>query len=89
MATNPRIYLDACCFIDMAKQAVGRLPGERDADVWYVRKLLEARRDGEIDIYTSVLSIAECTHADGNMSPDVRDVFTRILIPAYVAADSI
>jgi hypothetical protein len=33
---------------------------------------LEANKDGEIDVLTSVLTIAECTHAEGNSEPKIR-----------------
>ncbi len=80
MAERVKTYLDSCCFIDMAKQAIGLLPTNRTQDVWYCWKLLEANRDGEIDVLTSVLTIAECTHADGNSDSKVRDLFTRVLM---------
>jgi hypothetical protein len=79
MADKSRIYLDSCCFIDAAKQAIGILPTERDADVWYIRQVLEAHKDGEIVAFTSVLTITECTHADGNIDARVQGVFSRLL----------
>lgn len=80
MADRIKIYMDSCCFIDMAKHAVGILPPVRIQDVWHSWKLLEANKDRELDVITSVLSIAECTHADGNTDPKVRDLFTRVLM---------
>jgi predicted nucleic acid-binding protein len=80
MADKARVYMDSCCFIDMAKQAIGTLPTHRNQDVWYCWKLLEANKDGEIEVLTSVLTIAECTHADGNSDQKVRDLFTRVLM---------
>ncbi len=80
MAEKSRIYLDSCCFIDIAKQSIGILPTARDVDVWYLWKILEAHKDGEIAVFTSMLSIVECTHADGNMTPKVRDLFIRLLM---------
>jgi predicted nucleic acid-binding protein len=41
---------------------------------------LEANKDGEIDVLTSVLTIAECTHAEGNSEPKIRELFTRLLM---------
>ena len=80
MNDKPRIYMDACCFIDMAKQAARILPSGRGNEVWFLRNLLEAAKDKEIQVYTSVLSVVECTHADGNVNAGVRDTFTRLLM---------
>jgi predicted nucleic acid-binding protein len=80
MAERVKVYLDSCCFIDMAKQSIGLLPTARNQDVWYCWKLLEANRDKEIDVITSVLTIAECTHAAGNTDTKVKDLFTRVLM---------
>lgn len=80
MADRIRVYMDSYCFIDMAKQAIGALPAVSTQEVWYCWKLLEAARDREIDVLTSVLTIAECTHADGNSDAKVRDLFTRLLM---------
>jgi hypothetical protein len=74
------IYLDACCFIDMMKEAAGQsLATDRANDVWFLKQITQACRDGERDVYTSVISIAECTHADGDMSPKVKSTFASLL----------
>jgi hypothetical protein len=86
MAEKPRIYVESCCFIDVAKQAIKTLPPERGLDVWHTWKILEAHKDGEVLAYTSVLTIAECTHADAVMDAKVRELFTRLLTSGqYVA----
>jgi hypothetical protein len=70
-------YIDACCFIDMVKTKVGKfLIAEREHDVWHLKRLLEAHRDKEVEVYTSTLTIAECSHGgDGDISPAVRSEF--------------
>jgi hypothetical protein len=60
MANKPRVYIDSCCFIDLVKHEVGNLPDTATADFWYAKRLLEAHRKGDIEICTSVLSVAEC-----------------------------
>jgi predicted nucleic acid-binding protein len=82
MADNPRLYLDSCCFIDMVKVDIGRtVTNDRQSDVWYLKQITQANRDGEIDVFTSVITIAECTHAgDGYISPQVRTSFQSLLM---------
>jgi predicted nucleic acid-binding protein len=81
MADKPAIYLDACCFIDMVKELVARpLAVDRRADIWYLKQITQACRDNELDVFTSVLSIAECTHADQDMSRPVRVRFETLLM---------
>lgn len=74
--------MDACCFIDAVKRVVGRLPGERDDDVWHIKTLLEASRAGEVEVITSFLSIAECLAIESGQASvphDVQDHFRRLL----------
>ena len=82
MADVQKVYLDSCCFIDMVKTKVGRkLANDREVDVWTLKRLLEANRDGEIHCFTSTLSIAECSHdGDGKVTDDVKSEFNRLLM---------
>jgi hypothetical protein len=78
--TPPRIYIDACCFIDVVKEKVGLpLQASDHNDMWYLQNLLRASGNGEIIILTSTITIAECTHADGNCDDAVRENFTKLL----------
>ena len=36
---------------------------DRDDDVWHCKQLLKAAKNREMTVYTSMLTIAECTHA--------------------------
>jgi hypothetical protein len=81
MTDRRRIYLDSCCFIDMVKQAVGTLPKDRTEDAWFLKQLTQACRDGEIEVYTSILAVAECTHAgDGTVTEKVKGTFQSLLM---------
>jgi predicted nucleic acid-binding protein len=82
MSDVSKAYIDACCFIDMVKTKVGKtLVEDREHDVWHLKRLLEAHRDKEIEIYTSTLTIAECSHAgDKDISPTVKSEFDRMLM---------
>ena len=64
----------------MVKQAIGlTLASDRAKDVWHMKQLLQAARDGEIIVYVSTLAIAECTTTDGKVTPAVKDQFNRLL----------
>jgi hypothetical protein len=82
MAGERKSYLDACCFIDMVRTKIGKiLTKDRETDVWFLKRLLEANRDGEVEIYTSTLTIAECSHGgDGDISPTVKSELNRLLM---------
>ena len=67
MADVPKIYVDACPLIDMAKHKASRplaesaeKNAEREQDVWYMKRLLAASRDGVISVVSSFATIAEC-----------------------------
>lgn len=66
MSNRLRIYLDAAPLIDLAKERVGvKLPdNECQNDVWHLSQFLKAAMDGRVELFTSVLSIAECTHVE-------------------------
>jgi PIN domain len=84
--------------LDAAKQAIGILPNARNSDVWHLWKLLEAHKEGDVVLFSSILSIAECTHAGGNMDDRVQNLFKRLLLSGehlklvqptpYIAADA-
>jgi hypothetical protein len=82
MADVRKVYIDSCCFIDMVKTKLGRkLATEREKDVWHLKSLLEANRDGEVRVFTSTFTIAECSHdGDGKISDAVKNEFSRFLM---------
>ena len=62
----------ACCFIDLVKGSVGKAlePG-RDKEVWFIEALLKASANRDLEVYTSTLSVAECTHVgDENITDE-------------------
>lgn len=60
-----RIYMDSCCFIESVKSTQGNEEAGRENDLWYLKQLLTASKDGAIEVVTSYLTIAECRHAQG------------------------
>jgi predicted nucleic acid-binding protein len=82
MPTKPKVYIDSCGFIDAVKQSVGVLPSDRDADVWHIKKLMEAHRDGKISVLTSYLTLAECVAIEAGQATvpeDAKEQFRRLL----------
>lgn len=61
MSGEPRLYVDACCFIDMVSHdlSIGVKPG-RDSHIYYCRKFLDAAKGKEASVFTSTLTVAEC-----------------------------
>jgi PIN domain len=72
--------VESCCFIDAAKDVIGIAENNRKDDVWFLRQLLKAHQDKVVEVFTSVLTIAECTHAANNAEKRVRDLFDRLLM---------
>ena len=63
MSTEIRLYFDACCFIDLVQsRATYPLENGRDSHVFSCRKILDAARNGDVQVYTSTLTFVECTH---------------------------
>ena len=89
MPSKPRVYIDSCGFIDAVKQAVNKLPSDRDADVWHIKKLLEAHRNGDVSVVTSYLTIAECVAIEpgqAKVPEEIQEQFRRLLSAGqYVA----
>ena len=82
MADTQRVYIDTCCFIDLVKVEIGQaVETNKEQDARHIKKLFEANRDGEVEIFTSTLTIAECSHAgEEAVSDTVKSQFTRLLM---------
>jgi predicted nucleic acid-binding protein len=62
---KPKVYVDAPPIIDLVKFKVGvNINPERERDAWHLQRMLEAARDGKVEVFTSALSIAECVHVE-------------------------
>jgi predicted nucleic acid-binding protein len=87
---EPRQYMDSCSFIDMAKEQFGKQATATEDDLWHLRKLMEAAKNGELEIYTSTLTVAECTHISGPNDPrlevpeEVKLLFKKMLTSGQV-----
>ena len=71
MSIEPRVYFDACCFIDLAMSQLSLpIQAEREPHIFYCRKLLEAARSKDAYVFTSTLSVVECTHVKDTRKPE-------------------
>jgi len=77
MVKPPKIYIESCPLIDLGKfKAKIPLQSDREKNVWYVRKMLEAARAGELEIFTSIITVSECTHVGQDAPIPNKDVQT-------------
>ncbi len=80
-----RIYIDSCCFIDAVKTDVGEVTdANRAIDIWYIKACLKAAKNGDIEVLTSHLTIAECRRAGGAPTENVKRLFNSILVSGKV-----
>lgn len=65
MTDRPKLYLDAAPIIDLVKFKVGvGIDPQRERDAWHLQQLLKAARAERIELFTSTLTVAECTHVE-------------------------
>lgn len=69
------IYSDANPIIELAKFARGTHDQERTLDLDFMRKILAAANNTEIELYTSSISVAECVAAGDDWGPEVQRFF--------------
>ncbi len=78
--SKPRLYIDSCDFIEVIKHGEGgAIIPDRLNDLWYIRKCMEASRAGEIEVVTSMLTIAEVRRADGAPTDRIKRVIRSVL----------
>jgi predicted nucleic acid-binding protein len=76
----PSLYMDSCCFIDMVAADMSVvLTDERAKKVWFYRQMIVAAIDGKLEVYTSQLTMNECTSVDGRYGEDVVEKFELML----------
>ncbi len=75
----PRVYLDACCFIEAVAWEVNKGESGRNDDIWFIKRLFKAATDKKVEILTSTLTIAECTHIEGALDDEIKQSFRSLL----------
>ena len=77
----PRVYIDACPIIDLVKYRL-QMPStdDRKKDAWFMDRLIQAAKQEKVSLFTSTLTIAECTHVqDPKKNEDSKAFFLGLL----------
>ncbi|MBK80454.1 MAG: hypothetical protein CMQ43_06005 [Gammaproteobacteria bacterium] len=82
MAT-PKIYIDSCCFIEVAQEQLGVTQSSED-NRWFTKRLVDAAKAGDVAVYTSLLTQAECLYVNDTSgsklsSDEVQKLFKSLL----------
>jgi predicted nucleic acid-binding protein len=73
--TSGPFYFDACCFIDMAAHGMGiAAKADREPHVFFCRKTLEAARASEASVFTSSLTLMECSFVRDDSQPPGKEI---------------
>lgn len=86
MTNKPKIYLDSCCFIDLATYRSGiTVDPERNNHVWYCKRLIEASQNKDIEVYVSTISVTECLYIrDAEqrkiLNEEIKRLFSSVLL---------
>lgn len=78
---KPKAYIDSCCIIEVVKGERG-LPLDHPPDeVDMIRRLMRAANEDQIELYTSIITIAEIVHL-GEMPPppDLKPYIERLIL---------
>lgn len=74
MAETTKIYLDACCYIDMIQgDYSGKDSPGREDHCWFCRQALAAAKARKIQLYGSSLLMVECTYIKGAKDRKIAD----------------
>lgn len=80
-AKTPKLYLDACCIIEAIKGKLGRPLDHPLSEVDMIQRIIKAGRNGELIVYTSILTVAEVLYVDEKPPPDeLKMLIERLLL---------
>lgn len=89
MTEKIKVYLDTCCFIDLASRQLNiPIVEKRDSHIFICQQLIKASQKQEVTVYTSTLTSVECrsikdrtaTPPKNIITPELKDLFNRILM---------
>ena len=78
--TTPKIYIDACCIIEALKGRRGLPLDHPPAEVDMIERIMRAANDGEVSLYTSMITIAEVIHLGTKPPPPELKTYVERLI---------
>lgn len=79
--SKPKAYIDACPVIDLVKHRLRiESKDDRQKDAWFTDRLIQAAKLQKIELFTSTLTIAECTHVgDPDKNKESQPFFLGVL----------
>jgi predicted nucleic acid-binding protein len=78
---KPTIYIDACCIIEALKKRRGLSLDHPESEVDMIERVMRAAREGEIDLHTSIITLAEVVHLGQTPPPaDLKPYVERLLL---------
>lgn len=89
MTEKTKVYLDTCCFIDLASHQLNMpIIDKRESHIFICQQLIRASQNQDINVYTSSLTSVECRYIkDRTSTPpkkiitqELKDLFNRILM---------
>jgi predicted nucleic acid-binding protein len=81
MAKTKSAYIDACCIIEALKKRRGLALSHPVAEVDMIERIMRAARDGEIDLFTSMMTVAEVVHLGDKPPPaDLKPLVERLIL---------
>lgn len=81
MAKTKSAYIDACCIIEALKKRRGHMLSHPAAEVDMIERIMRAARDGEIELFTSMITLAEVVHIGDKPPPaDLKPLVERLIL---------
>lgn len=77
----PKIYIDACCIIAAIKKQRGMMLDHPVREVDMIERVMRAARENELELHTSILTVAEVIHLGKPPPPsDLKPYVERLLL---------
>jgi predicted nucleic acid-binding protein len=91
------LYMESCCFIDLAKYQLGLKEtiddlAKKESHIQGCIKILDAASKGRVRVETANITISECQHLKGLVTPEIKRLFRSILSSGrivHIITDSI
>jgi predicted nucleic acid-binding protein len=91
------LYMESCCFIDLAKYQLGLKQtiddlAKKESHIQGCIKILDAASKGQLRVETANITISECQHLKGVVTPEIKRLFRSILSSGkivHIITDSI